>query len=51
MPYLNRAIAREQLGVERAAAGNSGAAAQLWEAAVADCDAATQHDPQEFAGR
>lgn len=50
VPYLNRAVAREQLGVERQASGAQGPAVELWRAAMADCDAAVERDPQEFAG-
>jgi len=46
VPYLNRAIAREQLGLD---AADPAAAARLWAAAIADCDAAIERDPREFA--
>jgi tetratricopeptide (TPR) repeat protein len=49
VPYLNRAIARESLGVRLAEAGQPEAAAALWADALADCDAAIARDPKEFA--
>lgn len=49
VPYLNRAVALEQLGVDQEAAGNNQGALRLWQEAMRDCDAATQRDPQEFA--
>ncbi|GAB4821919.1 hypothetical protein N2152v2_008965 [Parachlorella kessleri] len=49
VPYLNRALAVEQLGVDRAEEGSERAARQLWEGALADCDAAIQRDSREFA--
>lgn len=50
VPYLNRAIAREALGAEAEAAGDAARAQALWGAALADCDAAIDRDPKEFAG-
>jgi len=49
VPYLNRAIAKESLGVEALARGDRKAAQQLWLSAAADCDAAIERDPKEFA--
>ena len=49
MPYLNRAIAKESLGVAAAARGDSPAAQALWRSALADCDAAIERDSKEFA--
>jgi tetratricopeptide (TPR) repeat protein len=49
VPYLNRAIAREQLGVDALDDGDPAAAAALWARAIADCDAAIERDPAEFA--
>lgn len=49
VPRLNRSIAYEALGVAEEAAGRAPAAAQLYAAAIADCDAAIAADPAEFA--
>jgi tetratricopeptide (TPR) repeat protein len=49
VPYLNRAISKEALGVEAAAAGDRTAALQLWRSAAADCDRAIELDEREFA--
>lgn len=49
VPYLNRAIAKESLGVAAAARGDSPAAQALWRSALADCDAAIERDSKEFA--
>lgn len=46
VPYLNRAIAYEQLGLEAASTADRSA---LWDKAIADCDAAIEADPREFA--
>ena len=48
VPLLNRGIAKEALAVE--AGEGSAAWAELLASALADCDAATKLDPQEFAG-
>jgi hypothetical protein len=42
VPHLNRAIAKETLGVEAAAQGQRSKAVELWESAAADCDRATE---------
>lgn len=49
MPYLNRSISKEVLGVEAAAAGNTQRAQQLWRSAADDCSKAIELDPKEFA--
>lgn len=49
VPYLNRAVAKESLGVHAAASGDAGAALALWRSAAEDCDAAIERDPKEFA--
>lgn len=49
MPYLNRAISYEALGVEAAERGDAAGAAELWRKALADCSRAVELDPQEFA--
>ena len=49
VPYLNRAISKEALGVEAAASGDRAAALQLWRSAAADCDRAIELDGREFA--
>lgn len=48
VPYLNRAIAYESLGVESAAAGDVARAQQLYEQAAADCSRSILLDPAEF---
>lgn len=49
VPYLNRAIAKESLGVAAAARGDAPGALALWRSALADCDAAIERDAKEFA--
>jgi tetratricopeptide (TPR) repeat protein len=49
VPYLNRAIAKETLGVQAAAGGDPTGALALWRSAAADCDRAIELDPAEFA--
>lgn len=49
VPYLNRAIALEELGVHAEEAGQAGQARDRWQAALADCEAAIARDPTEFA--
>ncbi len=49
VPYLNRAISKESLGVAAAARGDDPGAYALWRSALADCDAAIERDPKEFA--
>mmetsp|Transcript_39763 Transcript_39763/g.88383 ORF Transcript_39763/g.88383 Transcript_39763/m.88383 type:complete len:350 (+) Transcript_39763:169-1218(+) len=50
VPYLNRAIALEQLGVDiQEAGGQQEQARQRWQEAEADCEAAISRDSQEFA--
>lgn len=49
VPYFNRAIAKEALGVQAAAAGNTGRAQELWQSALQDCSRATELDPSEWA--
>lgn len=49
MPYLNRAIAKEQVGLEEAEHGHDATAVELWEQAISDCDRAIQLDPKEYA--
>ncbi|KAG2501266.1 hypothetical protein HYH03_001072 [Edaphochlamys debaryana] len=49
VPYLNRAIALEELGVQLSAQGQQAEAGRRWGEALADCDAAIERDRQEFA--
>ena len=49
MPYLNRAIAKETLGVEAAQRGDSQGAQALWRSAAEDASRAIELDPSEFA--
>lgn len=49
VPYLNRAISKEALGVQAAASGDSSRALDLWQSAAADCDRAIELDPKEYA--
>lgn len=49
VPYLNRAIALEELGLQAAAEGRSGDAQERWLEALADCDSAIERDAKEFA--
>lgn len=49
VPYLNRAIAKETLGVAAADGGDTDGALALWRSAAADCDRAIELDPAEFA--
>ncbi|KAI3435885.1 hypothetical protein D9Q98_001943 [Chlorella vulgaris] len=49
VPYLNRAVAKEALGVAAAAAGDSAGALAMWQSAAADCDRAIELDGKEFA--
>lgn len=42
VPYLNRAISKEALGVQAAASGDSSRALDLWQSAAADCDRAIE---------
>ena len=49
MPYLNRAIAKETLGVEAAQRGDSQGAQALWRSAAEDASRAIELDPKEFA--
>ncbi|KAK9810839.1 hypothetical protein WJX73_000709 [Symbiochloris irregularis] len=49
VPYLNRALAYEQLGVDADTSGDSSQAAGYFRQAIDDCDAAVQRDPKEFA--
>ncbi|GFR42536.1 hypothetical protein Agub_g3442, partial [Astrephomene gubernaculifera] len=49
VPYLNRAIALEQLGVLAAAAARPEEAHACWQHALSDCDTALQLDPKEAA--
>lgn len=49
VPYLNRAISKETLGVRAAEEGDRLGALALWRSAAADCDAAIERDVAEFA--
>lgn len=49
MPYLNRAIAKETLGVQAAQRGDSQGAQDLWRSAAADASRDIELDPKEFA--
>jgi len=49
VPYLNRAIAKETLGVQAAQRGDSQGAQDLWRSAAADASRAIELDPKEFA--
>ena len=49
VPYLNRAIAKETLGVEAAQRGDSPGAQALWRSAAEDASRAIELDPKEFA--
>eukprot|EP00891_Asterochloris_glomerata_P007688 jgi/Astpho2/7688/Aster-x0780 len=49
VPFLNRALASEQLGVEAASSGRQQEAQQHYKRAVADCQAAIDRDPKEAA--
>ncbi|KXZ42289.1 hypothetical protein GPECTOR_167g170 [Gonium pectorale] len=49
VPYLNRAIALEQLGLQLAAEGRPAEAGERWQEALADCDSAIARDGKEFA--
>ncbi|EIE21375.1 TPR-like protein [Coccomyxa subellipsoidea C-169] len=49
VPYLNRAIAEEQLGVNAASSGNQAEAERHYEAALRDCRDAQDRDSKEFA--
>ncbi|MEW5304103.1 MAG: hypothetical protein WDW36_006737 [Sanguina aurantia] len=48
VPYLNRALALEQLGVDEEAK-QAGSGLPLWTSAMRDCNDAIERDPQEFA--
>eukprot|EP00890_Picochlorum_soloecismus_P002475 jgi/Picsp_1/3228/NSC_06068-R1_tetratricopeptide tpr_1 repeat-containing protein len=49
VPRLNRAIAYEQLGLDRMAEGKTDQAHDLWRLGVEDCNIAIASDPKEFA--
>jgi tetratricopeptide (TPR) repeat protein len=49
VPKLNRATAREALGVLKYEKGDISGAETLWKAALEDCDQAVALDPNEFA--
>ncbi|PNH11406.1 UDP-N-acetylglucosamine--peptide N-acetylglucosaminyltransferase [Tetrabaena socialis] len=49
VPYLNRAIALEELGLQLEAQGRAEEAGARWLEALADCDSAIQRDSKEFA--
>ncbi|PRW60068.1 tetratricopeptide repeat [Chlorella sorokiniana] len=49
VPYLNRAIAKETLGVQAAQRGDSQGAQTLWRSAAEDASRAIELDPKEFA--
>lgn len=48
VPFLNRAIAYETLGVRAAEGGDASGAVTLWQRALADCSRAVELDPAEF---
>ncbi|EFJ52362.1 hypothetical protein VOLCADRAFT_86720 [Volvox carteri f. nagariensis] len=49
VPYLNRAIALEELGLQLAREGHVEEAGARWREALADCDSAISRDVREFA--
>ncbi|PNW77445.1 hypothetical protein CHLRE_10g436850v5 [Chlamydomonas reinhardtii] len=49
VPYLNRAIALEELGLQLQGQGRPEEASARWLEALADCASAIERDPKEFA--
>ncbi|GLC41189.1 hypothetical protein PLESTB_001528700 [Pleodorina starrii] len=49
VPYLNRAIALEELGLQLEREGRPAEAGDRWQEALADCDSAIARDAKEFA--